>query len=58
MSKHKKIAQKCAVCGKEPAYYSKIAGNYVCLTHSIHFIKKAVIAAAVIGAVALFYFYS
>lgn len=55
--KHQKLAQKCAICGKEPAYYSKIAGNYVCLHHAIAAVRKAMTTGAImIGAAAIILF--
>lgn len=49
MNKHKKLAQKCQVCGEYPAYYSKMANSYLCQKHAARAIRKILAAMVVIS---------
>lgn len=41
----------CDVCGKPPAYYSRLADKNFCEMHFIQFIAKFLTGAAIIGGI-------
>lgn len=47
---HKKLERECFICKEKPAYFSRFAGNYVCMTHQVHYARKA-LALIAVGAV-------
>jgi len=52
---HNSKKQKCEICGKQPAYYSKLGKKVLCKEHLFGVIMKYLISAGTIGLI-IFYF--